>query len=101
MLEELNKHIKEAERLSKILEERPEILEYVKLVENGKATCDIGESLLSVAECAKRLKVNRNTVYRYIDEGLLEGCYTPAPSRLKVRVSDLNKFIRNLPNTRQ
>lgn len=55
------------------------------------------ESLVSIADAAKRLKVNRLRIKNYIDAGLLEAVRTPPVSDLKITNSSLNRFIATLP----
>lgn len=47
--------------------------------------------LLTVAEVAKMLKVNRNFVYKIINNGELEAVRVGS---IKVRKEDLNEYVR-------
>ena len=49
--------------------------------------------LYTIAEVARRLKVNRNTVYRLIKEGRLKAVRLGS---LKVRSKALEEFLDNL-----
>lgn len=52
------------------------------------------EPIYTVREIAKLLKVNPNTVYKYMNEGMLP--YLNLGSR-KVRGKDLEEFINKFP----
>ena len=99
-LENLEKYLVTAQALAEILKKQPAVVEFMALAKEGKEPSmnnSFCEELLTVTEAAAKLKVGRSRVYEYIKEGLLVPCYTPPASSMKIRVSELNKFIAALP----
>lgn len=62
--------------------------------ERGEKMVKPYEPIYTVREIAKLLKVNPNTVYKYMNEGMLP--YLNLGSR-KVRGKDLEEFINKFP----
>ena len=54
------------------------------------------DELLTISQVARALKVSRQRVVDYVNQGKITCVYTPPTSRRKFRVSDVNKFIASL-----
>ena len=64
-------------------------------MEIGEVNNDMDE-LLTISQVARALKVSRQRVVDYVNQGKITCVYTPPISRRKFRVSDVNKFIASL-----
>lgn len=69
------------------------------------AAADEGERLLSVAQVAERTGASVSTVRRWIADGVLPTVSVPGrvagKESVRVRQSDLDRWIRGLPESRQ
>lgn len=97
--------VKKAEQLKQLLGETSQIIEVKKMPRDGTPILASlpdnyrvqMEVLVTARQAAKILKVNVNTVNDYAHRGLLAAIETPPASNMKFMVSDLNAFIRGLP----
>jgi excisionase family DNA binding protein len=96
----LDQLIEKVEKLKSILQETPQINEFINLMQKGIPDNFVipqqADQLLSMNKVAKLLGVNSGRIYQYVAQGRLPFVYTPPTSGKKFRTSDVNKFIESL-----
>lgn len=85
------------------LDEKPEMLTFLKLLREqdcaGVVQPVMLDPLVTVSVAAKTLCVDRGTIYQYVKEGLLHPWKTPHSNRMKFRVSEINAIPKRGEST--
>ena len=84
-LENLNALVTAGEKLKRLLQDTPEVLEYLRLVSGV---------LVRAGEAAQVLGVNKETIYRYAEEKLLTPLYTPHSNQMKFWLSEVKSVAK-------
>lgn len=90
-ISELKEAVELAKQLKDILE-TPVVQQFL----DGDMKCFVPEKcygLMTVAEAAEALCVNKNRIGEYVREGKLDCIYTPPASHMKIPVQSINRFI--------
>lgn len=91
---ELNGVLEKLTVLKQALDEKPELLEFLKLLKeqdcDGVAQPVMLDPLVTAGVAAKTLGINKAMIYRLVKEGRLHVWKTPNSSLKKFRVSELN-----------
>lgn len=96
-LDGLNTLITKAKELKKLLQENPEILEYMRLAEkfSDAAVLPIPtDRLIRAGEAAKILEVNAAKISEYADKGILRKFYVDGSSHSKFWLSDVKALAK-------
>lgn len=90
-VDDLDKLIEKGKELKALLEKSPEITAFAKAVaDNAKPVLVVdNDRLILAGEAASILGVNKSTIGRYIDEGLLNVYYVPHSSRRRFKLSEV------------
>ena len=95
-METLNALVDKGRELQQLLTESPEILEYLRLIQNGENNVlpiktDV---LIRVGEAAKILCVSKATIYRYAVEKVLTPYYTANSEQMKFWYSEVKALAK-------
>ena len=90
--------VQHGKELQKLLRETPEILDYMRLADSGKALVmpKRADMLVQAGQAAKILHVSQTSVYHFEAKGLLRAFYTPESNRKKFWVSDVQRLARTM-----
>ncbi len=95
---DLDALVEKGRELKALLQETPEILSYLKLVNDmsDKKVVLSGATdvLLRAGQAAKVLGTDKSTIYRYMREGLLHPRWTPHSQYMKFWLSEVRGLVR-------
>lgn len=98
-MEQLDLLIQKGRELKALLEENPEILDFLKAIKETKDIKAImpikSDALIHAGEAAEVLGVNKACIYKYVKHGLLTPYYTPGSDFMKFWLSE----VMDLPST--
>lgn len=93
-LDELCRAADKVQLLRAALDEKPELLTFLKLLKEqdceGVVQPVMLDPLVTAGVAAKTLGVDKHTIYRYVKEGILQAWKTPHSRVMKFRVSEIN-----------
>ena len=94
-LKALDVAIEKTVQLKKILNDSPELLEYLRLSKQvDKDSLLIPtDRLIRAGEAAKVLCVSKEAVYCYVRKKILSAYYTPFSNQMKFWLSDVKKLV--------
>ena len=97
-LENLTALIEKGQELKKLLQETPEIIEYLKLAESlsGSILPIPSDRLICVSEAAKILKVSNSTICNYASSGILIPLYTAGSRHKKFWLSEVKAVAKRI-----
>lgn len=95
---DLDALVEKGRELKALLQETPEILSYLKLVNDmsDKKVVLSGATdvLLRAGQAAKVLGTDKSTIYSYVREGLLRPKWTPNSKYMKFWLSEVRGLVR-------
>ena len=98
-LEGLEKLIEKGRELKKLLQENPEILEYMRLAEKFSESAVLPmptDRLIRAGEAAKILEVNTKKISEYADKKILKKFYVDGSSHSKFWLSDVKALAKEV-----
>ena len=97
-LENLNNLIEKGQELKKLLQETPEILDYLKVVENlqGAILPIPADRLVRTGEAAKILCVSKDLISYYAKTGILTPFYTAGSTHKKFWLSEVKAVAKRI-----
>lgn len=97
-MNDLEALVEKGRELKALLQETPEILSYLKLVNDmsDKKVILSGATdvLLRAGQAAKVLGTDKSTIYRYVREGLLHPRWTPHSQYMKFWLSEVRGLVQ-------
>ena len=95
-LEQLNALITAGEKLKKLLTDTPEIIEYLRLIQDSdKNVLPIkSDVLIRAGEAAKILCVSKGTISHYVKVGILTPLFTPESTQMKFWLSQVKSVAK-------